>query len=653
MILGTASTGLATQVHRPGLFTLKIPDDLSFEDAATMPSVYVTVLLGLIEKAQLEKGQTVLIHAAAGGIGIAAIQVARWIGADIYCTVGSEAKAQFLIQEMDVPRHRIFHSRNTSFYDDLMLATDGVGVDCVLNSVSGELLHATWQCVAANGNMVEIGKRDMIGRAQLALDQFEDNRSFFGIDVSRHVALKRADGGRLMELMLDLYSQGHLKPIRPVTVFDASEVMDAFRYFQQGTHIGKIVVKLPHNESDISWTPARPTPKFRGDRAYLLVGGMGGLGRAIAAWMATHGAKHIIFLSRSAGKGEEDADFVEELRLMGCNAEVAAGDVSDKAVVNRFLANTTMPVGGVMQMAMILRDMGVLDMDLDTYNAVIQPRVQGTWNLHEALANQPLDFFVLFSSIAGMVGYWGQSNYAASNTFMDAFTQYRHNRGLPASVIDIGAVGDVGYISRTPAAKDAMLGMAGRLITEQDFLQALHLAIVQSHSIPVSKQAFTGTQGLLFYNPNQITQSLECRLPIMDPENNIIWKRDPRMAIYRNMETIASDGAAAASGMKSFLASAAEDPSKLDQPEAKEFLAGQIRDRVSTFLMRREDDEPLALGLTLAAAGVDSLVAIELRNWWKQNLGTEVSVLELLNGGDLKQLGELAAKRLMHRLQKL
>ncbi|RDW89916.1 type I polyketide synthase [Aspergillus mulundensis] len=652
MVLGTSSTGLATQVQRPGKFTLRIPNSLSFEDAATMPSVYVTVLLGLVDKAQLEKGQSILIHAAAGGIGIAAIYVSRWIGAEVYCTVGSEEKAQFLMREFGIQRERIFHSRDTSFYDDLMVATDGVGVDCVLNSVSGELLHTTWECVAANGCMVEIGKRDMIGHAQLALDKFEDNRTFFGIDVSRHVGLRRATGGRLMQLMLDLYSKGHIKPIHPTTIFDATEVEDAFRCMQQGTHVGKIVVKFPGDEGQLPWAPAIPTPTFRGDRSYLLVGGMGGLGRAIATWMAAYGAKNIIFLSRSAGKGGDDPAFIEESRLMGCEVQAFAGDVADDKLVNEVVATATAPIAGVMQMAMILRDIGVLDMDLETYQAVIGPRVQGTWNLHNALADQHLDFFVLFSSICGIVGYYGQANYAASNSFMDAFVQYRHDRGLAASVLDIGAVDDVGFISRTPAAKDTMLAMSGRLISETDFLEALHLTIARSAMAPAAKKEFIGTNGIHYHNPSHITQALECRLPIMDPQNNIIWKRDPRMAIYRNIETVAIDSTAATSGMAPFLAAVSESPRQLEEPDAIQFLAGQIRDRVAKFLMRRDDEEPLDTGLTLSAAGVDSLVAIELRNWWKQNLGVDVSVLELMNGGSIQRIGEMAAKRLHERFTK-
>ncbi|KAL8793204.1 MAG: hypothetical protein Q9195_004234 [Heterodermia aff. obscurata] len=655
MILGTSYAGLAaSEVQCPGRFTLRIPDDLSFEDAATMPAVFVTVLLGLVDKARLEKGQSLLIHAAAGGIGIAAIQIARWIGADIYCTVGSEEKTKFLMDELGIPRDRIFHSRDTSFHGGLMAATNEAGVDCVLNSVSGELLHTTWDCVASNGCMVEIGKRDMIGRAQLALDKFEDNRTFFGVDVLRHLALKRqATWSRLMEMMLDLYAQGHLKPIRPVNFFDATDIHDALRYMQQGTHVGKLVVRFPHRAEDLPCTLTTPKPRFRNDRSYLLVGGMGGLGRAIAIWMATYGAQHVIFLSRSAGKGDDDPAFIEELELMGCKVQVFSGDVSDEVLVDRIVAKASKPIAGVMQMAMILRDIGVLDMNLETYQAVIRPRVQGTWNLHNALLNQPLDFFVLFSSVCGIFGYYGQANYAASNTFLDAFVQYRHSCGLVASVMDIGAVDDVGYISRTPAAKETMLAMSGRLISERDFLQALQLAIVRSAMPPVVEKKFVGTRGILFQNPSQVTQALDCRLPIMDPQNSIIWKRDPRMAVYRNNETLATDGVSETGGMKVFLAAMAENRSQLDQPSAAEFLGCQIRDQVATYLMRRDDEEPLDLSLTLSAAGVDSLVAIELRNWWKQNLGADVSVLELMDGGSIYRLGEMAAKRLKERLNNL
>lgn len=161
----------------------RIPETLAFDEAATMTLAYGTALYALVDKGGLRKGQTVLIHAASGGVGQAAIQVCQMVGAEIYVTVGSEEKVQYLQENYNVPRARIFHSRSASFYDDVMAATNGKGVDLVLNSLSGELLHASWRCVAKWGTMLEIGKRDMVEKGHLPLDMFENNRSFCGINL--------------------------------------------------------------------------------------------------------------------------------------------------------------------------------------------------------------------------------------------------------------------------------------------------------------------------------------------------------------------------------------------------------------------------------------------------------------------------------------
>jgi NADPH:quinone reductase-like Zn-dependent oxidoreductase/NAD(P)-dependent dehydrogenase (short-subunit alcohol dehydrogenase family) len=650
--IGASTVGLATEVQRQGCFTLRIPDCLSFEDAATMSAAYVTVLLGVVEKAHLERGQSILIHAATGGVGIAAINVARWLGLDIYCTVGSERKVEFLVQEHAIPRDRIFHSRDTRFRDDIMAATNGVGVDCVLNSLSGELLHASWECVAASGCMIEIGKRDMIGRGQLALDRFEDNRTYIGIDLSRYIVTNPTKIMKLMKLMLHLYAGAHIRPIDPITLYGANEVQDAFRYMQQGSHIGKVVIKFPEDQGALRWSVETPTPSFKQDRAYLLVGGMGGLGRAIATWMVTHGARHLIFLSRSAGTSENDNMFMQELEARGCTVQAWAGDVADPVTVKNAIQQAPVPIAGVMQMAMVLCDVGILDMSLEDYHTALKPKVDGTWNIHNALPNEYLDFFVMFSSVCGQMGYYGQANYAAANTFLDAFAQYRHSQGLKASVQDIGAINDVGFISQNPAVKASMQAGSTRLITEQDFLDTLQLTIAISSSPSVSypaKMEDLGT-GLVFHNPSQVTQMSECQLPIMHPENHIIWKRDPRMAIYRNIETTSTKAETTSNGLRSFLLKITADPALLQQPAAAEFMARELRDRVAAFLMRQEGEEPLGLGLTLTDAGVDSLVAIEVRNWWKQSLGVEISVLELKNGGSMLDIGGLAAKKLWEKL---
>lgn len=522
-----------------------------------------------------------------------------------------------------------------------MEATNGVGVDLVLNSLSGELLHSSWKCVAPYGAMVEIGKRDMVGRGYLALAPFEDNRTFIGGEVARLLVTHKHIVARLLKLTLEQYVKGNFKPITPITTFDAENIQDAFRYMQKGSHIGKIVIKFP-KEDMLPLTPTVPVPEFRGDVSYLLAGGLGGLGKAIASWMVSHGAKNLMFLSRSAGKSEEDETFLKELNVMGASTQCFPCDVANHDEVKSAIGQASLPIAGVMQMAMVLRDIGVLDMDLDSWNMAVRPKIEGTWNLHNLLPKD-MDFFVLFSSVGGTFGYYGQSNYASANTFLDSFIQYRQNLGLAASVMDIGPVDDVGYVSRTPATREILLATIEILLTEQNFLDSLQLAIARSSTKYAPQKEISSLSG--YQNPSHIVQALESRIPIMDPQNGSMWKRDPRMAIYRNIQkTSVVEGAEAADHLKQFLSSMMSDPSKLDQKLCADIIAREVRNCISNFLMK--GDEEIDLSSTLTDVGVDSLVAIEVRNWWKQNLGIDVSVLELMSGGSIEQLGELAAKRL-------
>ncbi|KAK1141874.1 Mycolipanoate synthase [Aspergillus melleus] len=644
MVIGCESVGMATVINRPASLCVKIPEGLTGEEAATMPVVYITVLMFLVEKWKLEKGQSILIHSAAGGVGICAMNVAKWIGAEIYATVGSEEKAAFLTQEFGIPRDRIFNSRDSSFLDGVMNATNGVGMDLVLNSLSGELLHTSWKCVAPYGAMAEIGKRDMVGRGKLALDPFEDNRAFIGGDIARLLVTHKSTVARLLQLMVDQYLNGFFKPITPITTFNAEDAEDAFRFMQKGTHIGKVVIKFPE-EDTLPLTVTVPQPRFRGNASYLLVGGLGGLGKAIASWMALNGTRHLMFLSRSAGKSEEDRVFLNELNTMGCSTQCFACDIADLNAVKYAVGQAPLPIAGVMQMAMVLRDVGVLGMDIDSWHTAVRPKVQGTLNLHECLPKD-MDFFVLFSSVGGTFGYYGQSNYASANTFLDSFVQYRQNKGLTASVINIGPVDDVGYVSRTPATRETLIATLETLLTEQNFLDSLQLTIARSSSryAPVkSRSAFAG-----FQNPSHIVQALDSRIPIMDPQNGSMWKRDPRMAIYRNIQkTSEAESSDAADQLKHFLASMMGDPGKLEQKASADVIAAELAHCVASFLMREEDEVPTSA--TLSDVGVDSLVAIEVRNWWRQNLGVDVSVLELMNGGTIEALGGLAAKRLQQK----
>ncbi|KAL8836758.1 MAG: hypothetical protein Q9170_002787 [Blastenia crenularia] len=593
----------------------KIPDDLSFEEAATMPCVYSTVIHALLTLGRLEKGQ-------------------------IFATVGNDDKVQYLINTFGIARHQIFNSRNSSFLADIKRETNGRGVDVVLNSLSGELLHTSWQCVAEYGKMLEIGKRDFIGRGMLSMDLFEANRSFFGIDLARLGVEKPEACKRLLDQCIDFYRQGAIGPIKPMKVFDSTNLIDAFKYMQKGQHIGKIVVTMPKHPEELCVTAVKQELRLRPEASYLLVGGLGGLGKAIATWMVERGARNLIFLSRSAGKSEEDRKFFRELKAQTCSVQAVCGSVDRLEDIQHAVENAAVPIAGVMHMSMVLKDRNFLEFSHDEWRAAVAPKVEGAWNLHKALSDKKLDFFILFSSISSIVGQWGQGNYASANTFLDSFVQYRHSLGLPASSINIGVMEDVGYVSQNPAVLEQFRATSAHLLREQDLMDTLHLMTIKSIAAPPS--------AAYFRNPAQTVIGLRSTRPLADPSNRAIWKRDVRMSLYRNLEAGSASGNGAVNDdLKAFLAAVAREPSMLNEQANLEFLTHKIGVRLYNFMLQSEDD--IDVKQSLSGLGIDSLVAIEIRNWWRQGLGLEISVLEIMNAGSIEQLGKNAADSLQRK----
>ncbi|KAF4244021.1 hypothetical protein CNMCM8980_010357 [Aspergillus fumigatiaffinis] len=653
MALSVAETSYTTELQLSSQLCARIPDDCSFQDASTLPTVYLTVLRTLREKANLRGDQTVLIHSAAGGVGIAAIHYAKWVGAKIYATVSSPEKTAFLVEKMGVPKENIFYSRDSTFLDAVMRSTDGRGVDVVLNSLSGEQLHASWQCVAEGGSMIEIGKRDLLGRAQLAMSPFLANRSYIGVDIATLPLIEPTWVQQHLVTIVDLYSQGIIHPVRPITTFPANQVEDAFRHLQKGQHIGKLCIEFSDPPPDLQLVPRAAELGFRADRAYLLVGGMRGIGASIARWVVSHGAKNLVFLSRSAGEKEEDRALVCELSEMGCQALTFAGDVADLATVQRVVSSIALPITGVIQLAMVLADTGVMDMDIGKWNAAVSPKVNGTWNLHEALPAD-LDFFVMASSLSGIFGNYGQSNYAAANTFLDAFAQFRQSRGLAASTVDLGVVDEIGWVSRNASVHRKVVQQMSTTISEESLLNCFHLAIIRSRpsSGCLSSQPFQPLMG--FRSHNQLLHGLLSKTGIA--KGQYIWQRDPRTALSRvhyhqEGESPSGSGGARDGGLKAFLSTVQDNPEVLHDASSAQVAAKEIARQVSIYTMRGSEHE-VDLTLSLQDFGVDSLVSIELRNWWKQAFGADVTVLQLMNSGSFLGLGQKAVDQLKQKYLK-
>ena len=286
-------------------------------------------------------------------------------------------------------------------------------------------------------------------------------------------------------------------------------------------------------------------------------------------------------------------------------------------------------------------------MAYEDWEAATAPKIQGTWNLHTAFADHSLDFFILFSSISGIVGNPGQANYASANTFLDAFVQFRHGHGLPASVLDVGAMGEVGYVSENLTIMAQLKARIGYVLQEQDLLDSIELAIKRSR-----QGAEVHTDGYL--NESQIGIGMRLTGPVLSPDNRAVWKRDVRMSIYRNLEIAADaadDNVSSASGsddLKRLLAAAANDPHTLTQDPSVVVISQHIGATLLGFMMK--PIEELDIKANPTSLGVDSLVAIELRNWCRQRFGLDVSVLEIMGATSIEQLGSSVAQGLAAKL---
>ncbi|KAK2012837.1 KR domain-containing protein [Colletotrichum eremochloae] len=645
---GCFSTGIVISEK----LCVKIPDTLSFEDAATMPCVFATVTHGLLDMARLSEGDSVLIHSACGGVGLAAIQICKMVGAEIYCTVGSEEKIQYLGQSFGIPRDRIFNSRDGSFLPDVLKATHGRGVDVVLNSLSGDLLHASWNCVAEFGKMIEIGKRDLIGNGKLALNVFELNRSYHGVDLGHLIEVKPQEGNRLLKRVVEFYEKGHIDPISPAKVFDAVAVEECFRYMQKGQHIGKIVMSMDGLSHDIRQNHSCSAfkPSFDSHASYLLVGGLGGLGRLVSNWMVENGARHMVYLSRSCGDTREKDKFLDELEAQGCSVVTVGGSVSSLADVERAIGAATRPVRGVINMSMVLRDQSISKMTHEEWTAAVTPKVQGTWNLHNACrsAGLDLDFFLLFSSISAVVGQRGQANYAAANTFLDAFVQYRQSLGMKASVVDIGAMTDYGYLADNPLLMERLEGQGYFGIKIPQLLDALALVIKPR---TLNDDDNEETTSPAFVNDGQLVLGHRSLTPLSDAANRVIWKEDRRMGFYFNFDgdkkSADTNGSSDGGVLAAFLKSASTDPGVLSLADSSAFIARQIAAQLFRLLLKpAENEQDIDVSMSLQDAGLDSLVAVEMRSWWKGTFGFDISVLEMLGMGSVAALGERAVRGL-------
>ncbi|HEX7843259.1 MAG TPA: SDR family NAD(P)-dependent oxidoreductase, partial [Kofleriaceae bacterium] len=363
-------------------FVVPKPAHIGFEEAATLPITFMTAHWAMHHKARLAAGERILIHAASGGVGLAAVQLARAAGAEIFATAGSEDKRAYL---RSLGIEHVMDSRSVDFADEIRARTGGEGVDVVLNCLTGDAMVASLGVLRAHGRFLEIGKRDIYEDHKLGLSPFRQNLSYFAIDLVRMFGDRPEQFAELLREVVTLVDQRKLTPL-PWQAYPISQVQDAFRHLARAQHIGKVVLTFPDPEARLSPPAATANGRFRADASYLITGGLGGLGLAVAGWMVEHGARHLALVGRR-GPQAAAVDAIAQLERAGARVLALNADVSQPAEVGQLVANIgreLAPLRGVIHAAGVLDDGVLLNQTVERFAAVMAPKVAGSWNLHQA-----------------------------------------------------------------------------------------------------------------------------------------------------------------------------------------------------------------------------------------------------------------------------
>jgi NADPH:quinone reductase-like Zn-dependent oxidoreductase/NAD(P)-dependent dehydrogenase (short-subunit alcohol dehydrogenase family)/acyl carrier protein len=419
-----------------------LPSGISAELAAAVSTPYATALYGLHDLARITAGDKVLIHSATGGVGQAAVAVARWAGAEIFATAGSPER-RALLHDMGI--EHVYDSRSPKFADQIRSDTDGYGVDVVLNSLPGAAQRAGLELLSFRGRFVEIGKRDIYGDTRLGLFPFRRNLSFYGVDLWLMSTTHPQVISDLLRRVYELVADGAL-PVIEHTNYPLAEAATAIRTMGAAEHTGKLVLSIPRDGSTTVVVPPQRAPAFRPDGAYIVTGGLGGLGLFLAARMAVAGCGRIVLTARSQPSPKAQRT-IDRLRLTGADIQVVSGNISEPATAARCVdvaTATGLPLRGVLHAAAVVEDATLTNITDELIDRDWAPKVYGAWHLHNATAGQPLDWFCSFSSAAALLGSPGQGAYAAPNSWLDAFTHWRRAEDLPATAIAWGAWAEIG-----------------------------------------------------------------------------------------------------------------------------------------------------------------------------------------------------------------
>lgn len=600
-VAALAPSALATQVVTAATAVLPIPAEMDFAAAATLPVTAMTTIYAMGVLARLGRGERVLIHGALGGVGLAAIQYARHLGAEIYATAGSPARRS-LLRAMGVTH--VFDSRTPNFGDEILRATGGEGVDVVLNSLSGTLMQQSLRLLRPFGRFIEIGKRDLFANSEIGLRPLRHNATYFAVDVDQLPLLRPQIAAEVLGEATTLVAAGILRPL-PYLAFDDADVVDAFRLMQGSGHVGKIIVRPPQHDPTKT-VSAAPRFTVRADRTYVVTGGTAGFGLETARWLADRGARSLALLSRSGlgAAGIEEA--LRDFASRGVNARVYGCDVAQEAQLACALAeirNDGPPIGGVVHAAMVMDDGLLSDLSAERFEASLRPKLDGAQALDQLTRADPIELFVLYSSISAAIGNPGQGNYVVANAAMEAVALRRAAAGLPALAVQWGPISDAGFLVRETRVRELLERvLASGEMTARSALDALP-AMFES-GLPVVGYAAADWS------------VLKRQLPI---------GATPLLA-----ETIEDESG------KANETSIREQILQLGAQEAQALVEEFLMDEVSTIL--RLDRASVEVDLPISKMGFDSLMTLELHLAVESRLRCELPIMSVGGGASLRSI---------------
>ncbi|KAI9689893.1 MAG: Type I Iterative PKS [Bathelium mastoideum] len=617
-------TPYASRTRVRGVDAFAVPDSMTLTEAASVPVIFGTAFYSLVSIADLQRDQSILIHAASGGVGQAAIMIAQHIGARIFATAGTESKRKLIVEKYGIPESHVFSSRSTTFKDGLLRLTQGEGIDVVLNSTSGEALRDTWECIAPFGTFVELGKSDIYRKSQLSMEPFDRNVNFASVDLVV-VANRRPEILKeIMKKVFALFAIGSLRAVYPIKIMEVSNIEGAFRYIQARKHTGKVVLEVREN-SMVKVIPTAPKPlQLEEHGTYVIAGGLGNLGLSICEFMVTAGAKHVVLLSRRHPEKMKIDEFRARLGSLGARIHTLRCDITDSESVHAaaaFCRKTLPPVRGIIQAAMVLQDRILEQMSDVDFKTALKPKVTGTQYLDDAFHNSKLDFFIMLSSIACIIGSRSQANYASGNAFQDAFAQEQSQSGTHYLSVNLGFVEGSDAITSHHERRAALI-RAGSLPISVD-----HVLRLLSYGMSAEARQDNCKQAAIGFNRESIIVHSEQVL------------KSPLFSHFR--DSTVENTAKSTTASKAFVDEAITKAASFD--EASNAISAALAKQLSVLLALEYD--MVSWDTSMADFGLDSLIAIELKNWIGRTLQAAIQTSEVLDAASIRALTKIIAER--------